>query len=104
MSQTGPRPGAGARYALEQVDAVDPDILVYRGFVHFPGADVPIEVRLARSAQGVARVSLDAAAIPDGGPSAAHIERAAAALVKAAVKAAASAERPPPRKLARWRG
>jgi hypothetical protein len=104
VSQTGARPSAGARYALERAGADDAQDLVYRGFVHLPGGDVAVEVRLARSGEGSARASVDAAAIPEGGPSAADLERAAAALVKTAVKAAGAAERPPPRRLTRWRG
>lgn len=107
------RPTAGARYVLER-DPAGGEVgeVVYRGFVHLPDADVPIEVRVrargeeggsvAPLAPGVARV--DAEAIPAGGPRPAELERMAAALVKAAVRSAGSADRDPPRKIVRWRG
>lgn len=101
MSQTGPRPSSGARYALEHCPE-ETGAVVYRGFVHLPDADVPVEVRFGEG--GAAQARVEAAAIPAGGPAPAELERAAAALVKTAVKASASADRPPPRKVVRWRG
>ena len=116
MSQTSLRPRCGARYALEFFDegssaqgAEAPagesgkaGALVYRGFVHLPDADVPVEVRIAEG--GAAQASVEAGAIPAGGPSPADLERMAAALVKTVVKSAAVADRPPPRRVVRWRG
>lgn len=102
MSQTNARPSAGVRYALTRVEAGEG--VVYRGFAHLQGADAPLEVRIATS--GAAEARVEATALPEGAQAAhtvAEIEREAAALVKAAVKSASAAGRPPPRKVTRWR-
>jgi hypothetical protein len=99
VSQTEVRPSAGVRYALTRVEAGEG--AVYRGFAHLTGADAPLEVRIAAS--GAAEARVEAAALPEGAPPPADLEREAAALVKAAVKAAITAGRPPPRRITRWR-
>lgn len=99
MSQTDARPSAGVRYALARAEAGES--VVYRGFAHMTGADAPLEVRIAAS--GAAEARVEAAALPEGAPAAAELEREAAALVKAAVKSASAAGRPPPRRITRWR-
>ena len=124
-TQTVLRPSVGARYVLERAGEGGEGgegeeereggraEIVYRGFVHLPDADVPVEVwvgargeeeegRGAPLTPGGARV--EAGAVPAGGPSAAELGRMAAALVKAAVRSATSGNRPPPRKIVRWRG
>ncbi len=89
------RPSAGARYALEKAEETG-ETVIYRGFVHLPDADVPAEVRVER-AGGASR-----AALGPGGT--AEMEKAAAALVRAATKASVAAGSPLPRKIVRWRG
>jgi hypothetical protein len=114
-AQTALRPSSGARYVLERVATEsEGGEMVYTGCVHLPDADVPVEVRLALPGAGAgaqgegagpgARARVDAGAVPQGGPSPAEIERMAAALVKVAVRSAAAGDRPPPRKIVRWRG
>lgn len=97
------RPTAGVRYAVERFED-EGSVIVYRGFAHLPDADVPLAVRVEHDdTQGrtavVAKID-DAGHVADG-PA---IERAAAALVKAAARAARDAGRPLPRKIVRWRG
>ncbi|AKT40435.1 hypothetical protein [Chondromyces crocatus] len=101
MSQTRSRPSAGVRYVvvLESGEEV-----VYRGFAFLPDADLPLEVRFAAS--GAATAKVDATALPsqgEGAPDVPELEREAAALLRAAVKASSTAGRPPPRRVVRWR-
>ncbi|WP_437718556.1 hypothetical protein WMF45_20265 [Sorangium sp. So ce448] len=104
MTQAVGRPSSGARYVLEQADAGDaPGEFVYRGLVRLPDADVPVEVRVAE-ATGAATATVDAAAVPHGGPHPEEISRTAAALVRSATKSADAHARRPPRKIVRWRG
>jgi hypothetical protein len=95
MSATGPRPTAGARYALEKAEETA-DAVIYRGFVHLPDTDVPATVTLALPG-GAAKATLG-----DGGT--AEMEKTAAALVRAATKAELKAGTALPRKIVRWRG
>ncbi|WP_438020647.1 hypothetical protein WMF18_16910 [Sorangium sp. So ce315] len=104
MTQSAGRPSSGARYVLEQTDAAGaPGEFVYRGLVRLPDADVPVEVRVA-GAIGAATATVDAAAVPPGGPRPEDLSRTAAALVRSATKAADAHARRPPRKIVRWRG
>lgn len=96
------RPTTGVRYAVER-SGVDGKTVIYSGFAHLPDADVPLVVRVEEEAADgranvVARVE-DAAATD-----AAAIERAAAALIKAAARSARDAGRSLPRRIVRWRG
>lgn len=99
MTPSTRRPSAGARYVLERVGEAKGSV-VYRGFVHLPDADVPIEVVCG---EGVS-AQVEADAVPAGGPEAAALARVAAALVRTAVRAAAASARTPPRRITRWRG
>ena len=89
------RPAAGARYVLERVEETG-EAVVYRGFVHLPDADRPVVVRVELPG-GAPHASLGA-----GG--AAEMEKAAAALVRAATRATVAAGGALPRKIVRWRG
>lgn len=89
------RPSAGARYALEKAEETG-QAVVYRGFVHLPDADVPAEVSVELPG-GAARATLG----PGG---TAEMEKAAAALVRAATKACVAGGGALPRKIVRWRG
>jgi hypothetical protein len=91
------RPTSGSRFEVEQVEQA-PDSVTYRGHVHLPGASHPLEVRVPLP-DGAATARVEGA-----GEAAAELERAAAALVRAAVRNAHSADRPLPRKIVRWRG
>lgn len=103
MTQSALRPSSGARYVLERTDGQGE--LAYRGFVHLPTADVPVEVRIS-AATGAATATVAAEAIPVGGPLSAELERTAAALVRSVTKPAGAGpgQRSPPRKIVRWRG
>jgi hypothetical protein len=94
MSHTSPRPKSGARYIVERVEEGESRV-VYRGAVHVPDADLPLEVHIELPS-GATRASL-----PDGPP---ELAKAAAALVRAATKAAVAGGAPLPRKIVRWRG
>jgi hypothetical protein len=99
------RPASGARFALDWLGpgpggGVGP-VALYRGFVHLPDADLPLEVRVEASAA-------HALIAPDAGahrPAAElrELERIAAALVRAAPKGPLAEGRPPPRRIVRWR-
>jgi hypothetical protein len=92
------RPATGVRYCVERDPAHDsPGEVVYRGFVHLPDADLPVEVRVALPA-GATRATLTGAgeARPD-------LEKAAAALVRTATKPAVAAGTSLPRRIVRWR-
>ncbi len=92
------RPSSGVRFAVDRVDGEPGPEVVYRGFVHLPDADLPIVVRAADS--GVTAV---VEADPGGARSRADLERAAAALVRAVVRAPIAEGRRPPRRIVRWR-
>lgn len=92
------RPATGARYCVERGAAAEPGAeVVYRGFVHLPDADLPLEVRVALPT-GATRAALTGAgeARPD-------LEKTAAALVRAATKPAVLAGTALPRRIVRWR-
>jgi hypothetical protein len=105
VSAVGPRPSAGARYAVERAEDRE-DAVIYRGFVHLPDRDLPLEVHVARpsgattATLGEGSASLGAAEAVSG----ADLEKAAAALVRAATKAALASGGELPRKIVRWRG
>jgi hypothetical protein len=108
MDASQKRPTAGVRYALERADD-DGAATIYRGFAHVPDADLPIEVRVEQPSgepgvvdRSSVRASIDAAAA-EGGHDVPGLEKAAAALVKAAARAARDAGRPLPRRIVRWR-
>ncbi|AUX22761.1 hypothetical protein SOCEGT47_032710 [Sorangium cellulosum] len=104
MTPTAGRPSSGARYVLERSDAGHaPGEVVYRGLVRLPDADVPIEVRVVE-ASGAATATVDAAAVPHGGPRPEDLSRSAAALVRSATRSADAHARRLPRKIVRWRG
>ncbi|WP_437693338.1 hypothetical protein [Sorangium sp. So ce176] len=104
MTEATGRPSSGARYVLERTDPGGaPGELVYRGLVRLPDADVPVEVRIAE-ATGAATATVDAAAVPPGGPRPEDLCRTAAALVRSATKSADAHAQRLPRKIVRWRG
>lgn len=94
MSGVTGRPTAGARFVLEKADETAAAV-IYRGFVHLPGADVPAEVTVELPG-GATR-----AALGEGGT--ADLEKTAAALVRAATKALVVGGGALPRKIVRWR-
>jgi hypothetical protein len=93
------RPTAGARYAVERAEE-HPDRLIYRGAVHLPETEVPLEVTIALPSGATSAVLL--AEPPVGAPP--EMAKAAAALVRAATKAELASAVPLPRKIVRWRG
>lgn len=97
MSATG-RPTAGARFVLELAEETAAAV-IYRGLVHLPGADVPatVTLELRDGAVRAARATLGEGGTPD-------LEKAAAALVRAATRALVAGGSPLPRKIVRWRG
>jgi hypothetical protein len=96
------RPTQGVRYVLERVDGDGQGTdVVYRGFAHLPGADLPLEARVAATT-GAVRATIERGGAPEA--EIAEMEKAAAALVRSATKALVAAGRPLPRKIARWRG
>ena len=86
------RPISGVRYAVERVpgDESAPSVR-YRGHAHLPTEDIALEIT----------VELPACTTHAEGPP--ELAREIAALVKSAVKAAVSSNRPPPRRIVRWR-
>lgn len=104
MSSTSPRPSAGARYRVEWVEQ-DETRAVYRGFVHLPEADLPLEI-LIELPGGATRASVlsGAAEAPERGPAELELEKEAAALIRSATKAAVASGSALPRKIVRWRG
>lgn len=103
MDASQMRPTAGVRYAVERT-GIDGQTVIYSGFAHLPDADVPIVVRVEQDAEdGRANVVVKveaSSAVADG----AALERAAAALIKAAARGARDAGRELPRRIVRWRG
>jgi len=92
------RPATGARYCVER-DAAggSPEEAIYRGFVHLPHADLPLEVRVALPAGATS------ATLTGAGEARPDLEKAAAALVRAATKPAVLAGTALPRRIVRWR-
>lgn len=102
MDASQKRPMAGVRYAVERSDG-DGTVVIYSGFAHIPDADIPLVVRVEHDeAEGKTNVvaKIDDAMGADGP----GMERAAAALIKAAARGARDAGRPLPRRIVRWRG
>ncbi|MDI1478989.1 hypothetical protein [Polyangium sp. y55x31] len=97
MDASQRRPTAGVRYALERADEEESSA-TYRGFAHLPDADLPLEIRVE---QASVTARIEGAAV---GVDVAGLEKAGAALVKAALRAARDAGRPMPRRIVRWRG
>jgi len=98
------RPTSGVRYAIERVSEAG-TVTEYRGFAHLPAVDLALAVRVDEpESQGEGRAAV-AAKIEGEGSEAdvPGLEKAAAALVKAAVRAARDAGRPLPRRIVRWR-
>jgi hypothetical protein len=97
------RPLAGVRYAVERCGQ-EGSVVVYSGFAHLPDVDLPLVVRVEQDdAEGRTNVvaTVDDAEHVADGPA---IERAAAALIKAAARGARDAGRSLPRRIVRWRG
>jgi hypothetical protein len=105
------RPTAGARLVLEKAEEEE-GIVIYRGFVHRPDADVPVEARVAlvHVGGGPPKPPGSSVVVTLGEGGDAETEKWAAALVRAATKgaadrlASASAGATAPRKIVRWRG
>lgn len=96
----GDRPAFGVRYVVERVEA-SAERVVYRGHAHLPAGSLPLEVRVALPG-GATEARLEAA---EGDASqGAELQKAAAALVRAATKAAVASGKALPRKIVRWRG
>ena len=104
MDASQKRPTAGVRYAVER-NADEGKVVTYSGFAHLPDADVPLVVRVEQQddvdgkTNVVAKID-DAAGVVD----VSALERAAAALIKAAARSAKDAGRSLPRRIVRWRG
>ncbi len=103
MDASQKRPTTGVRYAVER-SGTDGATVIYSGFAHLPDADVPLVVHVeddesAGKTNVVARVDGGVGAVD--GPT---LERAAAALIKAAARGARDAGRALPRRIVRWRG
>jgi len=103
MDASQMRPTAGVRYAVER-SGTDGQTVIYSGFAHLPDADVPLVVRVEQEgADGRANVIVkidENSSVADG----AALERAAAALIKAAARGARDAGRELPKRIVRWRG
>ena len=103
MDASQKRPTAGVRYAVER-SADEGKVVIYSGFAHLPDADLPLVVRVEQDdADGKTNVVAkleDTAGVVDGSA----LERAAAALIKAAARGAKDAGRSLPRRIVRWRG
>jgi len=106
MDASQKRPTAGVRYVLErgEDEAASP---TYRGFAHLPELDLPLEINVEQpgedGAEGKSSVTARIAGAAEG-VDVAGLEKAGAALVKAALRAARDAGRPMPRRIVRWRG
>jgi hypothetical protein len=105
VSSTSQRPSAGARYSVTWAEQ-DARRVIYRGFVHLPDADLPLEIQIDLPG-GATRASFLLAepgpALP-AGKEPAELEKEAAALVRSATKTAVAAGSALPRKIVRWRG
>jgi hypothetical protein len=95
------RPTAGVRLEIERDVASNGSVIRYAGFVFLPDADLPIAITIDLPGGAVA-ARLEAPASV-GAARAAELERAAAALVRAATKGMVAANHPLPRKIVRWR-
>ncbi len=103
MDASQKRPTAGVRYAVER-HGDEGKVAIYSGFAHLPDVDLPLVVRVEQDdvdgkTNVVAKVE-GAAGVADGSA----LERAAAALIKAAARGAKDAGRSLPRRIVRWRG
>ena len=94
MSAVTGRPTAGARLVVEKAEE-GALAVVYRGIVYLPDADVSAEATVTLPG-GATRVTLG----PGGS---AELEKAMAALVRAATKGQVAAGEALPRKIVRWR-
>jgi hypothetical protein len=94
MTQGAGRPTEGARYVVERAEA-DATRVIYRGTAHLPDADLPLEVTVALPSGATS------ASLPGAPP---ELEKAAAALIRAATKSAVASGAALPRKIVRWRG
>lgn len=88
------RPTAGARLAVVKAEETSAAV-IYRGHVHTPERDLPVEITVALPG-GATRAALAEGELDD-------LEKSAAALVRAATRAAVQAGTPLPRKIVRWR-
>ena len=88
------RPSAGVRYVVERAEQTETRAR-YQGFAHLPDRDLPLSVEIDLSTFA-SKASLS------GGPP--ELEKAAAALVRSATRAAVAASSALPRKIVRWRG
>jgi hypothetical protein len=88
------RPSSGVRYVVERAEQTESRVR-YQGFAHLPDRDLPLSIDIDLPA-GATRASL-----PGGPP---ELEKAAAALVRSATRAAVAAGSALPRKIVRWRG
>ncbi|MDI1437379.1 MULTISPECIES: hypothetical protein [Polyangium] len=108
MDASQRRPTAGVRYALVRGEGEEEGAgVTYRGFAHLPDVDLPLEIRVEQAGEGGAEGRANVAARIEGaavGVDVAGLEKAGAALVKAALRAARDAGRPMPRRIVRWRG
>jgi hypothetical protein len=103
MDASQKRPTAGVRYALERASEEGPTT-IYRGFAHVPDRDLPLEVSVTRpEGEGAGERAVVRASLGAASADAADLEKEAAALVKAAARAARDAGRGLPRKIVRWR-
>ena len=107
MDASQKRPTAGVRYTLSRAGD-DGATTVYRGFAHTKDADLPLSVRVIKPAEASSERAVVTASVEvtETGPDVdiAELEREAAALVKAAARAAKDAARPLPNRISRWRG
>ena len=94
MSQPIGRPASGARYIAERAEGGE-GAVVYRGLVRLPDADLSLEATITLPS-GATR------AVVEGGTP--EHEKVAAALIRAATKAAVASGEELPRKIERWRG
>ena len=110
MSQPIGRPASGARYVAERIETeIETETetggkgggkggegtVVYRGLVRLPDADLSLEATITLPS-GATR------AVVEGGTP--EHEKVAAALIRAATKAAVASGEELPRKIERWRG
>lgn len=101
MAAPSLRPQQGVRFAIERATETE-KTTVYRGFAHLPEDDIALEVYVDEG-EGE-RASVTAKLADGSGERRTELEKAAAALVKAAVRGAKDAGRALPRRIVRWRG
>lgn len=97
MSGIVGRPTAGARFVFERAEE-SAEAVIYRGFVHLPSTDVPIEATVELPS-GTVKVSFGEGG--EGGTP--DLAKAATALLRAVIKGPAASGGPLPRKVVRWR-